>query len=466
MVTVWLEAHHVGAVGESWNLGVAERALVAGRALWFYLAALAWPVGLTFVYPQWELDPTSVAQLLYPAAAVVAVVALFLARHRLGRGPLVAALYFAGTLAPALGFLDVYPFRFSFVADHFQYLAAIGPLVAAAAGITLAMGRLEPRWRRWLQPSLHGLLLSTLFLLCWSQSRMYADAERLYRTTVARNDACWMAHTHLGLLLMETGRHDEAMTHLQKAQALHPRQADAHSNLGLLFMDMGRTSEASEQLLKALALDPDHADAHNNLGALLAHDGRLDEAMRHLRQALALHPEHAEIHYNLGDLLARGGRTDEAVAHYQKALALHPGYADAHNNLGLLLAQLGNPTEAMARFRRALELDPGHANAHNNLGVLLAKAGQLDPAIEHHRQALSIDPTQTSHLDNLVSALLRRGRVSEAVSVVERSQATASAAGDEARAAAIARILARLRQAIGAAREAAHSGPPGDLPTR
>ena len=117
---------------------------------------------------------------------------------------------------------------------------------------------------------------------------MYADAERLYRTTVARNDACWMAHTHLGLLLMETGRHDEAMTHLRQALALHPRQADAHSNLGLLFMDMGRTGEASEQLLKALALDPNHADAHNNLGLLLVVTGRQAEGVAHMREAVRI----------------------------------------------------------------------------------------------------------------------------------------------------------------------------------
>ena len=34
-----------------------------------------------------------------------------------------------GTLFPALGFVNVFPFRYSFVADHFQYLASM-PILA------------------------------------------------------------------------------------------------------------------------------------------------------------------------------------------------------------------------------------------------------------------------------------------------------------------------------------------------
>ncbi len=59
-------------------------------------------------------------------------------RNRLGRGPLVAVLFFAGTLVPALGFFNVYPMRYSFVADHFQYLASVGLLALLAAGFMLA----------------------------------------------------------------------------------------------------------------------------------------------------------------------------------------------------------------------------------------------------------------------------------------------------------------------------------------
>ena len=51
-------------------------------------------------------------------------------------GLLAGVLFFAGTLFPALGFVDVYPFLYSFVADHFQYLACLGLIVPICSGLT------------------------------------------------------------------------------------------------------------------------------------------------------------------------------------------------------------------------------------------------------------------------------------------------------------------------------------------
>ena len=133
MLTVWMERSHVGAEGPEWALTAVERILIAGRAFWFYIAKLLLPTGLTFVYPRWEVDAGAAWQYLYPGAAVALIAALWSWRKRFGGGPLVAVLYFGGTLVPALGFFNVYPMRFTFVADHYQYLASIGVLSLAIA---------------------------------------------------------------------------------------------------------------------------------------------------------------------------------------------------------------------------------------------------------------------------------------------------------------------------------------------
>ena len=111
-----------------WDLSLLERFLIAGRALWFYLGKLAWPTRLTFSYPRWQIDVGLWWQYVFPLATVAVTAGLYVLRKRIGRGPLVAALLFGGTLVPALGFIDVYPMRYSFVADHFQYLAGIAPV--------------------------------------------------------------------------------------------------------------------------------------------------------------------------------------------------------------------------------------------------------------------------------------------------------------------------------------------------
>jgi hypothetical protein len=119
-VTVWMEKTHVGAQGEAWSLGLGGRCLLAGRIPWFYAWKLVAPVDLAFIYHRWSVDPGVAWQYLFPAALVGGVLFLWLMRRRLGKGPLVAVLIFVGSLVPALGFFNVYPMRFSYVAIIFS----------------------------------------------------------------------------------------------------------------------------------------------------------------------------------------------------------------------------------------------------------------------------------------------------------------------------------------------------------
>ena len=106
LMTAWLEKHHVGASGPEWSLSFLQRCLLAGRALWFYAGKLFWPHPLIFIYPRWEIDPGAWWQYLFPAAALVVLIALWWLRSRIGRGPLVAVLCFACTsVARRWGFL-------------------------------------------------------------------------------------------------------------------------------------------------------------------------------------------------------------------------------------------------------------------------------------------------------------------------------------------------------------------------
>src|SRR5262245_18330387 len=75
-------------------------------------------------------------------AAAAAEILFWWKRKTWGRGPVVAMGFFAVSLSPALGFFNVYYTVYSFVADHFQYLASIG-IIALVVGI--AAWRFEER---------------------------------------------------------------------------------------------------------------------------------------------------------------------------------------------------------------------------------------------------------------------------------------------------------------------------------
>jgi hypothetical protein len=188
LFTVWMEKKFIGAEGADFSFTALQRLLLAGRIVVFYLHGLVWPTNLMFIYPRWPLQSETARSTLC-LLGVLALLGTLLARARKPRGPLVGLLFFAGTLFPALGFVDIYPFRFSFVADHFQYLASIGVLVSVAWGLSWIMGRIPLGGAG--RTCLLLAVPASLGVLSWRQCRIYRDSETLYRETLARNpSAC------------------------------------------------------------------------------------------------------------------------------------------------------------------------------------------------------------------------------------------------------------------------------------
>ena len=403
LTTVWLEIHHVGAQGEEWAFSFLDRCLIAGRALWFYAGKLAWPHKLTFNYPRWQIDSGLWWQYLFPAAALAVISILWVLRRRIGKGPFVAVVFFAGTLVPALGFFDVYPMRFSFVADHFQYLASIGLLTLAAASVTAFFERLGPR-QNTIGFVLSMAVLFVFAVLVWKQSTIYQDAETLYRDTIAKNPHSWMAHYNLGVFLVNSGRSDEVMPFFSEALRLRPDDADAHYNLGVALEKQGRFEEALAHFAETVKLRPDYAEAHYSMAVILARQSKFEEAISHYSQALRVNPNYAEAHNNLGVALFRLGKLDKAIEHYRTALKLDPDFGKAHNNLGNALIQKGKLDEAIVHYSRALEITARYPEAHNNLGVALVRQGKIDAAIVQFEKALQLRPEYAQAHANLVLA--------------------------------------------------------------
>ncbi len=420
LLAIWWERYHQGTEGASFGLGPLERLLIASRAVWFYAAKLAWPAHLSFSYPRWNIQPADPLAYGWLVALAVVALVIYMARRRLGRGVEVAALFYVATLSPVLGFIMLYTFEYSFVADHYQYVACIGPIAFAAAGITSA-------WRRWVGRKAFpgGLLCAVLALLLgaltWRQSGAYADAETLWRRTLENNPGSTLAHNNLGNLLLERGEVDNAIAHFRAALAIRPDFAESHSNLGNALARTGHVSEAIEEYRAALKLRPDLPEVHNNLAGLFAGQNRVDAALEQYQAALMLRPGFAEAHSNLGQLLLRRGRTDEAILHLRKAVELRPGLATAQNSLGLALLERGDLDEALPHLQQALTLQPDLATAQNNLGTLLYQKGQLDLALARFQKALELQPGFAEAANNAGQVLLRQGKVDEAIQAFRRA---------------------------------------------
>ena len=475
LFTAWVERSMIAAQGAADALAWPARLLLPGRVIWFYLGKLAWPADLMFVYPHWRVDASEGWQYLFPAAALALALGLWLLAVR-ARGPLKRAsagalagfLVFAGTLFPALGFFNVFPFIYSYVADHFQYLAALGIIVPASAGLALAAGRLTDGAARLLARAGAAALLCTLGVLTWLQSATYRDVQTLYLATLAKNPDCWMAHANLGVAWsMMPGRMADAVAQFEEALRLNPGDAEAHNDLGVVLSLMpGRQDDAIAQYEAALRLRPGFAGAHNNLGhALVGMPGRLDEAVAHYEEALRLEPGNAEAHNNLASAwLQSPGRLDDAVAQCEEALRLEPGYALAHYNLGIALSRMpGRLEDAVAQYREAIRLKPDYAEAHTNLAnVLSVLPGRLDDAIAQYEETLRLDPGLAEVHYNMGLALSRApGRLGDAIAQFQeaiRLRPDRAEAHNEL-GAAFSAIPGRMDEAIAQYREALRLDP-------
>ena len=448
--TIWEQKFHSGAIGEEWGQTPLERLAIAGRDVWFYLGKLIWPHPLIFIYPRWKIDATQLSTFVAPLAAIAGLFCLWWKRNSRLRPFFFAGAYFLVSLLPVLGFFDVYFFRYAFVSDHFQYLASIGPIALAGAGVATAFDVIKRR-NRFLEPVFCGLLLSTLGLLSWWQSATYSDAETLYRTTIERNRDCWMAHNNLGDELLQKGRVDEAIAHCQRSLEIEPGHAEAHCNLGNAWLQKGDVAKAIGCYEKALEIKPNYAEAHCNLGTVLLQKGQMDEAISHFQKALNIKSDYAKAYNNLGLALMKKGRVDEAIAHYQRALEIKPGSAEVLNNLGTAFLRGGQTDQAFAHFRKAMEIQPSNEAIPNNLAWLLATSPDASQrngikAVEFAQQTIELTgENDPSSLDTLAAAFAESGDYERALEAATHALERAKSANDKDLAAQIEQRLELYR---------------------
>ncbi len=335
-----LTQHGKGADSAEWARSWPERVAIAGDAIWFYLGKLIWPYPLEITYPRWQIDAGSVVSYL-PLAALAAVMAvLWVKRNLWGRPLFFAMAYFVVALLPVAGLLNMTFFQYAYVADHFQYLAAMGPLALVGAG----MARIS---------------------------------QVAFFRPMASNPGAWAAYNNIGMIREREGKNDEALPMFRKSLETNPRYTSAMLNLGGALLIIGDVQGAIEQCRNALAIEPDNVSGYANLGMALVQAGRGDEAVAALKRALELDPDDTPALTTLGMFYVRQNRPRDALPELQRLVELRPDDPKARNDYGGVLYELGELDPAQAQFEEALRLNPNFVDARNNLAIVnAAKAKQ------------------------------------------------------------------------------------------
>jgi tetratricopeptide (TPR) repeat protein len=458
-LTAHIERWRVGVAlrPEAWDyantlLGeIGARCIIAGHAIWFYVTKLLWPHPLVFNYVQsksWNIDPSEPAGYIYPISVLLIVIALISLRKQIGRAPIAAVLIFLGTLFPAMGFVDVWPMQYSFVADHFVYLSSIA-LIALVAGLLARYLTLE------LLAGFTTLLVLVFFTMSWMHAQIFTNTETLWRDTLVRtNNRSWLAANQYGLLLLNSGEVASAEPFFNLVTRLKPNHPESRFNLARIAeirgwfveQEMHSTTAPSTQMAsttgpatrparsandfyeqaldfyrQAISLQKGYNDARYNMARRLMAMGRRDEALEQLNRIIQDEPRYQRARLDLANDALEHGDTDTALAHFVKLIEYNPDSVEGYAGMGKVLFMRGKVSDGLYAWDTAMKAAPDDWRLRNDFGLQMASSGQYAQASDYFRRALAIKPDAVEVLTNLGICAARLGYVPQARELFEHA---------------------------------------------
>ena len=399
-----------------------SRLLVAGAIPWFYLAKLMAPVGLMPLYPKWELATEALVWWLPLAALVVAAVTLLVYRRKLNRFFLWGLGMFLLSLLPMSGLAHYVFFDYSYVSNHYIYMACIGVFLSLGVLLERLYGPVLVRPAARAATMLVVLAaVGGLAAQTWRRCDLWQDTKTILHEVLRYYPDFWMAHASLGDVVAQEGDYRQAVAYYRRSLELNPDQSLVRHNLGSLLATLGDNAAAVESYRRAIALQPDALPPRINLGALLLRLRRFPEAVELYQSVLNLKADDPTVLTNLGYALAELGRPLEAIESLEKATHIAADLPQAHFSLAFTYQSIGRSEEAAQGYRRCIELDPRHAGARHQLGNLLAQQGQLKQALQQYRRALETEPDRLEIVFYLGDILFQLGRYAEAAEALERA---------------------------------------------
>jgi tetratricopeptide (TPR) repeat protein len=398
------------------NLTVPGRLIVTGKAIWFYAGKVLLPIRLTFLYPKWAVDAGNFAQFLPLIAAVFIIAVLWFLHKRLGRGPAVAVSAFVLCLLPAMGFFDQVPMRFTFVADHYAYLASV-PLIAlvvAAATRALRRAKLQNSHGR-AAVGLSAVFLVTLASMSWVRAHVFSGDLDLWQDTVAKNPESWFARDRYATALGAVAEAERdagdgeryandlnlALEQAQQAATINPQDAEGQWILGRIYVQQKKLDQAILHLNNATTLDPDLREPWQDLATALISQNRFEEAVTKLDAALRLEPRSSAIHRLLGEAYGGLGNNQRSLSEFRLALEYKPDNFVAREHMADLLARAGMIKEAMYQYTLILQAQQNRADLWYKVAILFTAENDLEHAIDFFKTTLRTDPNYPNAQKNL-----------------------------------------------------------------
>jgi len=291
-----------------------------------------------------------------------------------------------------------------------------------------------------------GLLLLNL--------KRQPEAEQAVRAGLARVPESAVGHYHLGRILLDEGKGEEAAASLERAitvnasfepaylalasmyesrqdqeravsvlrrylQTVNPRNRDIRHQLVRLYVAAKDFQGARKELSDLLTEDPSDLDAQLRLALVYGEEKEYPRAIDQLIQILKARPTELKIRDYLGFLYEESKDTKKAVETYTFNVQLEPSYFEGHLHLGVLFYRLKQFPEALTHLTKAITINPKQPESHIVLGLTYLQQDQFDDAVRALEEGISQNPTSADLHFNLGTAYDKLNRFEDVVRVME-----------------------------------------------
>ena len=248
-----------------------------------------------------------------------------------------------------------------------------------------------------------------------------ANATNQYRNVIKLKPGHADALHHLGIVNLQSGNIQEAISWIRQSLDANRRQPNALSNLGYCLNLISQHQEALNACNLAIRLDAKNDGAWTNLGNAQKELKFTEDAERSYQKALELQPKNPRYVYNLANVLYDQNKHDEARIFFEKSIALDSRIPEAHNNLSGCLLELKSFDLAFNHATLAIELKPDYAEAWNNRGVALNDLKHHEEALSSYERSIELKPDYAEAWSNRGNTLSDLKRYKEALANYEQA---------------------------------------------
>jgi tetratricopeptide (TPR) repeat protein len=211
----------------------------------------------------------------------------------------------------------------------------------------------------------------------------------------------------------ELGEAERALRHFDLAYAafnhvvgIRPSSCSARVDIANALVDMGRIDQAITHLQACLAIDANDYPAVVNLGEAYLEKNEYDTAKPYLDRALTLRPEGPEALVDMGYLYDARGDWKTAITYYNRAIRSDPMKPEAYIDLGFDYNQRRLFPLAEAAYLKGISVASDDGRLHYMLAVTYNLQGKIALARDQYQHALSSEEPLVVRLAKAELALL------------------------------------------------------------